>query len=297
MKIHRARTPVLEIAYEESEAQGNAPVVLLHGFPYDPRSFDAVVPVLAANGLRTIVPYVRGYGATRFLSPEAMRSGQQAAVAHDVLDLLDALKIERAVLAGFDWGARSACILAALWPERVIGLLTCSGYHIQDIAHASKPDTPDQEERFWYQYYFHTERGRRGLVEKRDDICRHLWKLWSPSARIDDATFARTAESFRNPDFVDVVVHSYRHRHGNAPGDPRYEETERKLAALPKIAVPAITLHGAEDGVHPPHVTAGHGKFFTGKYERRVLEGIGHDPAREAPSEFARAVIELAGKP
>src|SRR5512144_1381891 len=225
-QLERARTSVLDIAYEHAGPPAGYPVVLMHGFPYDPRAFDEVVAVLDAAGFRTIVPYLRGSGGTRFHSADTMRSGQQAALGHDLLDLLDALDVRDAVLAGFDWGGRAACIAAALRPERVRALVTCCGYQIQNIAAAAQPADPESERRWSYQYYFHTERGRAGLALERNEICRYLWQLWSPTWPFDDATFQRTAASFENVDFVDVVIHSYRHRHGNAGGDPRYAATE-----------------------------------------------------------------------
>ena len=293
MDIARVRTPTLEVAYEESGPADGIPVVLLHGFPYDPRAFDDVVPLLTRVGLRTIVPYLRGYGATRFLSQQATRSGQQGAIGQDLIELLDALRLEKALLAGFDWGARAACIVAALWPERVRGLVTCGGYQIQDLAMARVPVDPEQERRFWYWYYFCTERGQAALVERPDELCRLLWKLWSPTWAFDEATFLRTAQSFRNPDFIDVVLHSYRHRVGVAEGDPHYAAIEARLAALPQVGVPAIAPHGSADGVHPPQTSIGHEKHFASRYERRVLEGIGHSPPQEAPLAFAKAVTDL----
>jgi pimeloyl-ACP methyl ester carboxylesterase len=266
---------------------------LLHGFPYDPRSFDEVVRILTSKGYRAIVPYLRGYGSTRFLSAETMRSGEQAAVAQDVVDLLDALGIANAVLAGFDWGARAACILSALWPERVRGLVTCCGYQIQDIAEAATPADAEQEYRFWYQYYFHTERGRAGLARNRRELCLLLWRLWSPTWAFDEATFERTAASFDNPDFVDVVIHSYRHRHGNAAGDPRYADLAARLDPPPPIQVATIALHGADDGVKRPQSSESHAKFFGGTYQRKVLENVGHSPPQEAPAEFAQSILAL----
>jgi pimeloyl-ACP methyl ester carboxylesterase len=294
-ELARIRTAVLDVAYEASGPEHATPVILLHGFPYDPRSFDQVVPILNTAGLRTIVPYLRGYGPTRFLSAETMRSGQQAGLAHDVLELLDALGIEQAILAGFDWGARSACILGALWPARVRALVTCCGYIIQDIARAGTPVDPEQERRLWYTYYFNTARGRAGLAANRVPLCRLLWTLWSPTWPFDEQAYARTARSLDNPDFVDVAVHSYRHRYGVVTGDPHYQETEARLAALPKIAVPSITLHGAVDGVTPAATSEHHGAHFTGRYERRVLQNVGHDVPREAPSAFAQAVLDVSG--
>ena len=270
--------------------------MLLHGFPYDIHSFDEVAASLAAAGCRVIVPYVRGYGPTRFLYPNTPRSGQQAVLAHDVIELMDALGIERAVLAGFDWGSRSACIAAAVWPKRVRGIVCGAGYIIQDIARSLEPAPPEAERRYWYQYYFHNERGRKGLEQNRYELCKLLWKLWSPTWRFTDATYDLTARSFDNPDFVAVAVHSYRHRYGLAPGDPAVEDTERRLGALPSITVPAIALHGADDGVTPATAPEKQARFFRGAYERHVLPGIGHNLPQEAPQKFSDAVLSLARK-
>jgi len=292
-QLARVRTSVLDIAYEHSGAPNALPVVLLHGYPYDPRAFDEVVSIVAAAGFRTIVPYLRGYGPTRFLSSDTLRSGQQAALGQDLLDLLDALEIRQAVLGGFDWGGRAACVVAALWPERVRGLVSCTGYQIQDIANAGNPVDPEQEQRFWYQHYFQTERGRNGLTQMRDQFGRLLWKLWSPTWAFDDATYARTAASFDNPDFVDVVIHSYRHRMGTVAGDPRYAAIEARLAKLPKIGVPTIVIHGTADGVNPHPKSEAHQRFFTAHYERRLFENVGHNPAQENPKAFAQAILDL----
>jgi len=291
--VKTVRTSVLEIAYEESGSQDGVPVLLLHGFPYDPRCYDEVAPTLAAAGCRVIVPYLRGYGATRFLDPSAVRSGQQAALARDLLDLMDALSIPSAGLAGFDWGGRAACVAAALWPERVKGLVSCTGYTIQDIAASVRPASPEQENRMWYQYYFHTARGRAGLAANRHDLCKLLWRLWSPNWTFDAATYDRTAASFDNPDFVDVVIHSYRHRFGYAAGDAVYEPIERALAAQPKIGVPTIVLHGEGDGVNNPAASAAQARFFTGRYERRIIPVVGHDVPQEAPAATAQAVLDI----
>jgi pimeloyl-ACP methyl ester carboxylesterase len=291
--LKRVRTETLEIAYEESGPADGTPVLLMHGFPYDVRAYDAVVPLLVAAGYRVIVPYLRGYGPTRFLKADTPRSGQQAALGKDLLDLLDALGIERAALAGYDWGGRAACIAAALWPQRVRCLVTGAGYNIQNIAASAKPLLPEQEYRYWYQYYFHTERGRAGLAAHRREFCRLLWRLWSPNFSFDDATYERTAASFDNPDFVDVVIQSYRHRYGYAPGDPALEPIEQQLAAQPKIAVPTIALHGEASGVGPPRQSDPHTRFFTGPYQRRLIPVAGHYLPAEVPREFAEAVIEL----
>jgi pimeloyl-ACP methyl ester carboxylesterase len=240
----------LATAYLEAGPADGPPVVLLHGFPYDVHAYGAVAEHLAAAGRRCIIPYLRGYGPTRFRDPAALRSGQQAALAADLLALLDALALPDAVLAGYDWGGRAACIVAALWPDRARGLVTCTGYNIQNIAAAGAPASPEHERRLWYQYYFHAERGRAGLTVNRRALCRLLWQLWSPEWQFDDATFDRSAAAFDNPDFVDVVIHSYRHRFGSlAPGDPAYDAIERQLAAQPVITVPTINLHGDADGV------------------------------------------------
>jgi pimeloyl-ACP methyl ester carboxylesterase len=291
--LPHVRTPSLDIGYEESGAADGTPVILLHGWPYDPRCYDAVVPLLTQARCRVIVPYLRGFGPTRFLSHDTPRSGQQAALGNDLRELMDALQIPRALLAGYDWGGRAACVVAALWPERAIGLVTGNAYNIQDIANANKPQAPQQEARFWYQYYFHTERGRAGLEQNRRALCRLLWRLWSPHWHFDEAAFEKSAASFDNPDFVAVTIQSYRHRYGSAPGDPALDEIERRLAAQPKITVPAIALQGEADGVLRPELSQGHARQFTGRYERRVLPRIGHNPPQEAPGAFADAVLAL----
>ncbi|MGB6534669.1 MAG: alpha/beta hydrolase [Xanthobacteraceae bacterium] len=288
-------TTTLDVAYEESGAANGTPLFLLHGWPYDPRCYDEVAPPLAAAGCRVIVPYLRGFGPTRFLSSETPRSGQQAALGNDLRELMDALAVERAVLAGYDWGGRAACIVAALWPERVRGLLTVNGYNIQDIAASVNPVAPAQEHRFWYQYYFHTERGRAGLEQNRRALAGYLWHIWSPHWAFDDVTFARSAISFDNPDFVAVTLQSYRHRFGHAPGDPALEAIEQRLATQPKISVPTIALQGEADGVMPPQGSASHAAFFSGPYQRRVLPKVGHNPPQESPQAFAEAVLELVG--
>jgi pimeloyl-ACP methyl ester carboxylesterase len=291
--VKRVDAGVLSVAYEEAGAPTGTPVFLLHGFPYDPRAYDDVVPLLAEAGCRVIVPYLRGYGPTRFLSDATLRSGQQAVLGHDLLALMNALDVDRGVVAGYDWGGRAACVVAALWPERVRGLVSGGGYNIQDIPHALKPQAPARELALWYQYYFHSERGRAGLEAHRHELGKLLWRLWSPSWRFDDATYARTAASFDNPDFVAVVIHSYRHRFALVPGDPAVEDTERRLAAQPPITVPAITLHGSDNGVSPAMSSERHTRHFTGAYERRVVPGVGHNLPQEAPREFAAAVLSF----
>lgn len=283
----------LSVAYEEHGLQDAPPVLLLHGFPYDVHAYDEVTPHLVARGCRVITPYLRGFGPTRFLSADTLRSGQQAVLAHDVLAFMDALGHASAVLAGYDWGGRAACIMAALWPERVRGLVTGGGYNIQDIAGAARPQPPENEFRHWYQYYFHAERGHAGLKQNRYALCKLLWTLWSPDWGFDEASYSRTAASFDNPDFVDVVVHSYRHRFGLVPGDPSADETERRLALQPQIGVPTVSLDGGSDGVQAPGGSAGHRKFFSGPYEHRTIPRTGHNLPQEAPREFAAAVLSL----
>ena len=288
------QTRTLSVAYEGSGPSDGTPVLLMHGFPYDSWAFAEVAPILAAAGLRVIVPYLRGYGPTRFLSADTMRSGQQAALTRDALDLMDALGIERAILSGFDWGGRSACCLVALAPERATGLVNACGYVVQDVAAAAEPAAPEVEHALWYQHYFQTERGRKGLDRDRAAFCELLWRLWSPTWDVTDAIYQRSAASFANADFVDVVIHSYRHRMGNAAGDPAYEVMERTLATKPKVSVPTITFHGADDQVAPASSSEGHEAHFTGPYQRRVLAGIGHAVPQEAPRAWADAILELA---
>lgn len=286
-------TPVLRVAFEEAGPPAGPPVLLLHGFPYDIHAFDQVAPALAAAGCRVLVPYLRGYGPTRFRSDATPRSGQQGALGADLLDFMDALALPRAILAGYDWGGRAACIVAALWPERVAGLVSVGGYNIQDIAAAARPAVPEQEYRHWYQYYLHGERGRAGLQADRRAFCRLLWRLWSPTWAFGDAEFDRSAPAFDNPDFVEVVVQSYRHRFALADGDPALESIERRLAGKPAITVPTIVLHGGDDGVAPPESSAGAARHFTGPYRRLLVAGAGHNLPQEAPGRFARSVLEL----
>ena len=281
---------VLSVAYLEYGPASGWPCVLGHGFPYDVHAYAEAAPLLAEAGARVIVPYLRGYGPTRFLNAETPRSGEQAALGADLLALMDALHIERAVLGGYDWGGRAACIVAALWPERAQALVSGNSYNIQNIARAMEPASPPEEAALWYQYYFHGERGRRGLAKNRRDIARLLWRMWSPTWACDDAAFERTASAFDNPDFVEVVIHSYRHRYGLIAGDPAYAQIEARLAAQPPIAVPAITIDGDADGVNPG--TAHHANKFVGPYEHRIFAGAGHNLPQERPQEWARAVID-----
>jgi pimeloyl-ACP methyl ester carboxylesterase len=294
--MKRIDAGVLTVAYEEDGPADGRPVILLHGFPYDVHAYDAVAPALAAAGCRVIVPYLRGYGPTRFRSAATPRSGEQAVLGADLLALMDALDLRQAVLAGYDWGGRAACIVAALWPERVRGLVSVTGYNIQNIATALHPRPPEREARLWYQYYFHSERGRAGLQADRWAVCRLLWRLWSPTWAFDEAVFAASAGSFDNPDFVDVVIHSYRHRFGYVAGDPAVLPIEQRLAQQPPIAVPSIVLHGADDGVDPPSPSAsdpaGH---FTGRYEHRIVPRAGHNLPQETPGAVVEAVLDLSG--
>ncbi|WP_211440736.1 alpha/beta fold hydrolase [Collimonas humicola] len=284
---------VLNVTYDDGGDAAGLPVFLLHGFPYDIHAYDEVAALLAAQGCRVIVPYLRGYGPTRFLSADTPRSGQQAALAHDLLALMDALAIPQALLAGYDWGGRAACIVAALWPQRVRGLVSAGGYNIQDIAGAARPRSPENELRYWYQYYFHGERGRAGLAQNRYEFCKLLWRLWSPNWQFDEETYRRSAAAFDNPDFVEVVIHSYRHRFGLAPGDPAVEGTELLLAAQPRIGVPAIALDGGGDGVSLSGGSEQHARFFSGPYQRRVIPVAGHNLPQEAPADFAAAILAL----
>jgi pimeloyl-ACP methyl ester carboxylesterase len=291
--LHHINAGVLNVAYFESGPEGGTPVFLMHGFPYDIHTYAEVAPLLAAQGCRVIVPYLRGFGATRFLIGATPRSGEQAALGADLLALMDALSIERAVLAGYDWGGRAACVVAALWPERCAGLVSFNSYNIQNIANAMTPDTPDNEHSLWYQYYFHSERGRAGLTADRRAFCRLLWTLWSPTWPFDDATFERGAAAFDNPDFVEIVIQSYRHRFGLAAGDPSLLDIENRLAAQPAITVPSITFDGLDDGVRPPAAAAQHARHFTGPRSHRIVPGVGHNMPQEVPQVFADAVLEL----
>jgi pimeloyl-ACP methyl ester carboxylesterase len=283
---------LLSVGYAEAGPADGPAVLLLHGWPYDIHSFAEVTPVLAAAGYRVIVPFIRGYGTTRFLSADTVRNGQQAAVAADVTALMDALGIQAAILAGFDWGARSADVVAALWPDRCKALVSVSGYLIGSQAANAAPLPPQAELAWWYQFYFATDRGRAGYEKYRRDFSKLIWQLASPKWAFDDATFARTAAAFDNPDHVAIVIHNYRWRLG-AAGEPQYDDLERRLAGAPAIAVPAITLEGDANGAPHADATAYAGKF-TGKYEHRVIGGgVGHNLPQEAPQAFAQAVIDV----
>jgi pimeloyl-ACP methyl ester carboxylesterase len=284
----------LNVGYAEAGPADGPAVILLHGWPYDIHSFVDVAPLLAAAGHRVIVPYLRGYGTTRFLSSDTVRNGQQSVVAVDIIALMDALKIEKATLAGFDWGARTACIIAALWPERCKALVSVSGYLIGSQESGKAPLPPKAELQWWYQYYFATERGRAGYDKNRHDFSKLIWQLASPKWDFGEATFDRTAASFDNPDHVAIVIHNYRWRLDLAEGEPKYDDLEKKLAMFPVIAVPTITLEGDANGAPHPEPAAYRNKF-SGKYSSRVIKGgIGHNLPQEAPQAFAEAIVDVA---
>lgn len=288
------QTSALSIAYEDSGEPRGFPVILLHGFPDDVRAFDGVVPPLVKAGYRVLVPYLRGYGPTTFLDPAAPRMAEQAAIGQDLIDLADALRLSRFAVAGYDWGGRAAAIAAALHPDRVRAAVL-TGYSIQNTITPSQPSSPEAEHRVWYQYYFNTERGRAGLQANRRAICRYLWQTWSPSWRFSDETYNRTAASFDNPDFVDVVIHSYRQRIGNAPGEARFRSMEERLAKRPQIQAPTIMVLGADDGIGRPsaEITAADRADFAMLKARRVIPGVGHFIPRESPDAVSSALLEL----
>jgi pimeloyl-ACP methyl ester carboxylesterase len=287
---------VLNVGYVDAGPSEGPAVVLLHGWPYDIHSYADVVPLLTAAGHRVIVPYLRGYGTTRFLAEDTVRNGEQAALADDAIALMDALGIEHAVVAGFDWGARTANIVAALWPERVTGLVSVSGYLIGSQAAGKVPLTPEAELQWWYQYYFATERGRAGYAKYRNEFAKLIWRTASPKWNFDDATFERSAASFDNPDHVEIVIHNYRWRLGLADGEAKYDELEQRLAEAPAISVPTITLEGDENGAPHPEPSAYAAKF-PGTYSHRTIEGgIGHNLPQEAPEAFADAVLEVGAQ-
>ena len=294
--VKQVRAGVLDVGYLEAGPTSGEPVFLLHGWPYDIHSFDEVTPILASRGFKVIVPNLRGYGSTRFVSPDTTRSGEPAAVAKDLLDLMDALKIRSAVLAGFDWGARTGDIVAALWPDRARGLVSVSGYLIGSPAAEKQPLPPEAEYQWWYQFYFATERGQIGYAKNRHDFNKLIWKLASPRWNFDDATYERSAVSFDNPDHAAIVIHNYRWRLGLTEGDPSYAEIARRFEALPPISVPTITMEGDANGApHPP--PEAYRARFTGRYEHRTIRGgIGHNLPQEAPRDFAQAVIDVAGQ-
>ncbi len=283
---------VLTIGYEERGS--GFPVILLHGFPDDIHAYDDVAPPLAKAGFRTLVPYLRGYGPTSFRDPAAPRMAEQAAIGQDLTDFADALHLDRFAVAGYDWGGRAAAIAAALHPGRIRAIVLIGGYTIQNTVAPSRPGPPEAERALWYQWYFNTERGRAGLQANRRALCKLLWQTWSPTWRFTDETYNRTAPSFDNPDFVDVVIHSYRHRIGNAPGEPRFLVLEQQLAQRPKIQAPAITLYGADDGLGRPSPDSSRDRsVFTNLIARRIVPGAGHFMPREKPDAVSSALLEL----
>jgi pimeloyl-ACP methyl ester carboxylesterase len=286
------KTPVLNIGYEEA-GQG-FPVILLHGFPDDAHAYDGVSPILSAKGYRALAVYLRGYGPTRFLDSNAPRMAEQAAIGQDVIDFADALHLDRFAVAGFDWGGRAACVAAALHPERVRAAVIIGGYSIQNTIKAGPPGSPESENRAWYQYYFNTERGRAGLTANRKELCKYLWKTWSPTWNFSDELYNLTAASFENPDFVDCVIHSYRHRLLNAPGEPRFKEVEEQLAKRPKIQAPTIILRGGDDvfgGQSPPE--AADRSVFPNLVSRNIVAGAGHFVPHEKPEPVAQAILQV----
>jgi pimeloyl-ACP methyl ester carboxylesterase len=294
--LKQVEAGLLNVGYAESGPADGPPVILLHGWPYDIHSFSEVVPLLAAKGHRVIVPYLRGYGSTRFLSDATLRNGQPSAIAVDAIALMDALKIEKAVLGAFDWGARTANIMAALWPERVGGVVSVSGYLIGSQQAGKMPLPPKAELEWWYQFYFATERGRAGYEKYRREFSKLIWQLASPKWKFDDATFDRSAAAFDNPDHVAIVIHNYRWRLGLAEGEARYDEFEKKLAQSPTIGVPTITMEGDANGAPHPDPAA-YAKMFTGKYSHRNLTGgIGHNLPQEAPQAFAQAILDVVSQ-
>lgn len=293
--IKQIDSGLLNVGYAESGLAKGPPVILLHGWPYDIYSFVDVAPLLAARGYRVIVPYLRGYGTTRFLSSETFRNAQPAAIASDIVALLDTLKIEKAILAGFDWGARTANIIAALWPERCKAMVSVSGYLIGGQAAGMAPLPPSAELQWWYQYYFATERGRAGYEKYRHDFARLIWQIASPKWNFDDATFDRSAASFENPDHAQIVIHNYRWRLGLVKGETRYDDLEKRLAEAPVITVPTITMEGDANGASHPDPSS-YAKKFSGKYSHRTINGgIGHNLPQEAPKAFADAIVEVDG--
>jgi len=285
---------VLNVGYAEAGPANGPVVILLHGWPYDIHSYVDVAPLLASAGYRVIVPHLRGHGTTRFLSDGTFRNGQQAVVAVDIIALMDALKIEKATIAGYDWGGRTACAIAALWPERCKALVSVSGYLVNNLEFNMKPLPPKAEYAWWYQYYFATQHGELGYQQYRNDFGKLIWQIASPKWAFDDATFDRSAASFDNPDYVAIVIHNYRWRLSLAPGDPQYDDLEKRLAAAPNISVPTITLEGDANGAPHPDPSA-YAKKFTGKYAHQLVKGAGHNLPQEAPQAFAEAVISVNG--
>ena len=292
--VRFVQTPMLNIGYEEHGDASGFPIILLHGFPYDIRSFDGVIAPLVEAGHRVIVPYLRGYGPTSFLDPDAPRMAEQAAIGQDVVDLAAALGISRLALAGFDWGLRAGCITSILHPEMVAGFVAMGGYSVQNTVQKEQPAPAFREARMWYQWYFNTEQGRVGLEENRRDIIRHLWETWAPTWDYTDEAFNLSAPSFDNPDFVDIVLHSYRHRHMNAPGEDRFIEVELNLAEGPPVTVPSIVLRGADSGLGAPSQDpSADERNFTQLVARRIVSGAGHDLPVQRPDAVSAALLEL----
>ena len=292
--VRFVQTPMLNIGYEEHGDASGFPIILLHGFPYDIRSFDGVIAPLVEAGHRVIVPYLRGYGPTSFLDPDAPRMAEQAAIGQDVVDLAAALGINRMALAGFDWGLRAGCITSILHPEMVAGFVAIGGYSVQNTVQKEQPAPAFREARMWYQWYFNTEQGRVGLEENRRDIIRHLWETWAPTWDYTDEAFNLSAPSFDNPDFVDIVLHSYRHRHMNAPGEDRFIEVELNLAEGPPVTVPSIVLRGADSGLGAPSQDPSEDeRNFTQLVARRIVSGAGHDLPVQRPDAVSAALLEL----
>ena len=290
MELKNITAGVLDVAFLEAGSRHGWPCIMGHGFPYDVLAYEYVAPFLVDAGAWVVIPYLRGYGPTRFISDETPRSGEQAALGFDLLALMDALEITQAVVVGYDWGGRAACVVSALWPERVVALVSGNSYNIQNIAMSMDPIPAAQEAALWYQYYFQSERGRRGLKKNRRGIALQLWKMWSPSWNFDETTFKATASAFDNPDFVDVVIHSYRHRFGLVSSDPMLIDTEAKLVQQPPIYVPTITVDGDADGVNTG--TVHHSKHFLGPHEHRIFSQAGHNLPQERPVDWAQAVLD-----
>jgi pimeloyl-ACP methyl ester carboxylesterase len=293
--VRTVRTNVLEIGYHESGDAGGFPIILLHGFPDDAHAYDGVRPLLARAGFRALAVYLRGYGPTRFLDPTSARTAEQAAIGQDVIDFADALKLPRFAVAGFDWGGRAACIVSALHPDRVRAAVLVGGYLIQNTVTPARPAAPETARRLWYQWYFNTEAGRAGLQQNRRGLCELMWREWSPTWRFSEEMFDQTAHSFDNPDFVGCVIHSYRHRNFNAPGEPRFLDAEQQLARRPPISVPTITLHGADDAFGRPaaDVTAAERATMPRLVDKRIIEGAGHFLPHEKPEAMASALIDV----
>ena len=287
------KTEKLNISYFEIGNENSIPVFLMHGFPYDINAYKKVVEILKKHDLRIIVPYLRGFGPTNFLNKSSLRSGEQAALGKDLIDLMDGLNIKKAILAGYDWGGRAACVVAALYPQRCIGLISCNGYNIQNIKNDSvTPDKPENEKNYWYQYFFHTKRGFNSLTKNRNDLIKFLWKTWSPTWKFSKRDFELSKESFQNPDFVNVVIHSYKHRYGLVDGDKSYSNIENKLSLTPKIKVPTITIDGLMNGVREPKREKNI-KKFTNLIKHKLLKNVGHNVPQESPLIFSNFILEI----